>query len=202
MAALSGEHQKANAALALRICRAWIARYSTEPNFLKLNLHLVRIALQNTNWPGRQQKFTKGQNSWYLDGAHTIESIQFAVDWFVRKSSAHAKKILLFHCSHDRSYQQLLAALLQISSSCFQEAFFARPYSPTDLVKESEDLYLSLHQSMKEFFKVSTGISARACTVKDAVTILEAIDSPTEILVTGSLYIVGDVMRILDIPIP
>ena len=54
--------------------------------------------LKNARWPGRCQKvedrepFRKGV-TWFLDGAHTVESLQCCAEWFVQEASTARKYV-------------------------------------------------------------------------------------------------------------
>ena len=66
---LEGEHQKANAMLALQLCRTWLRE--------KFDLQLAKKGLELCRWPGRAQVVPWKQDlTYYFDGAHTPESIQ------------------------------------------------------------------------------------------------------------------------------
>ena len=79
---LSGSHQYINAALADSLCREWILQRRTAGINIGACEDDIRYGLENTRWPGRAQitTFSKFPSiSWYLDGAHTPESLQVCI---------------------------------------------------------------------------------------------------------------------------
>ncbi len=74
--------------------------------------------LAQARWPGRCQVVADpaGRTQWYLDGAHTVESLACCGEWLAEDGAFRvdgAERILLFNCTSGRSASQLLAALLQ-----------------------------------------------------------------------------------------
>ena len=73
----------------------------------------------NCFWPGRNQMI-KSENehiTYYIDGAHTVESINQFVEWFreVNPNSDNEKNVLLFNYTGERDvhiYMKLLVILL------------------------------------------------------------------------------------------
>ena len=202
---IAGDHQRLNAALAVKICQIWM-NHCFPSRMPSLDLQLIRRALESTVWPGRHQKIFRGSQRWFLDGAHTIESIQYAIKWFISKLNPQedaelSERILVFHCTHDRSYEHLLGPILEAQHSrtgLFTRAFFVKPRSPTDMETDYADL--SLHQAMSAYWTTSTAISSQAIHSIDLLSAL-ADAGPCSILITGSLYLVGDLMDILHVPI-
>lgn len=84
-----------NASLAIQLSHDWIRRNShklaaeiidecsieTNRNELNLAPKIVE-ALIDCHWPGRCQTLHWGNMTLYIDGAHTIESLQLCLDWF------------------------------------------------------------------------------------------------------------------------
>jgi folylpolyglutamate synthase len=48
--------------------------------------------LKLCTWPGRNQIISKGSVHYFLDGAHTRESLWLCTDWFIQNSHAISKK--------------------------------------------------------------------------------------------------------------
>lgn len=83
---LSGKHQVQNAALAVELARSFIQL--KEPNTIEAQgvPRSFVEGLVETKWPGRCQTVVDPKRegvTWYLDGAHTVESLQCCVQWFV-----------------------------------------------------------------------------------------------------------------------
>uniref|UniRef100_A0A8C5URC6 Folylpolyglutamate synthase n=1 Tax=Microcebus murinus TaxID=30608 RepID=A0A8C5URC6_MICMU len=142
---LEGEHQRSNAALALQLARCWLQQQdhqgagelkASRPSLLwQLPLaptfqptSHMQLGLRNTEWPGRTQVLRRGPLTWYLDGAHTSNSVQACVRWFrqalqgsQRLSAGPEVRVLLFNSTGDRDS----AALLKLLQPCqFDYAVF------------------------------------------------------------------------------
>ncbi|XP_069689535.1 folylpolyglutamate synthase, mitochondrial-like isoform X2 [Periplaneta americana] len=77
----------------------------------------VALGLRFCSWPGRNQIIHHGLFHYFLDGAHTVESLWFCADWFIRNSGAILNKstpfrVLIFNCTGDRDPKTLLMPLL------------------------------------------------------------------------------------------
>jgi folylpolyglutamate synthase len=81
-AGLAGEHQVQNASLAVRLAEVFLAAQAgagPDPDTL-------RRALEGARWPGRCQVVrdpVHAHTRWFLDGAHTAESLECCMGWFV-----------------------------------------------------------------------------------------------------------------------
>lgn len=94
---LSGPVQWKNASLALQLTRAFLRIQNTDgfqqssqncdsPEVaLPFQIHLSdALGLARAVWPGRSQILRLSGATYYVDGAHTPESIEACVDWFLR----------------------------------------------------------------------------------------------------------------------
>ncbi|KAG8821163.1 Folylpolyglutamate synthetase, partial [Serendipita sp. 399] len=87
---LAGKHQLQNAALALHLADTYLkAQGDVEgkgtPLATPFSDTYVR-GLRDTKWPGRCQTVSDPEDSkstWFLDGAHTVESLTSCAEWFV-----------------------------------------------------------------------------------------------------------------------
>ncbi|KAI9208294.1 Mur ligase [Polychytrium aggregatum] len=131
---LAGEHQKINASLAVALCRRWIQEMQASGR-MQFPLPYQRVneddsvfdaGLELARWPGRAQTFVSAKApgvQWYLDGAHTNESLSVCADWFkqiagsnVQGSNPH-KNILIFNCTNGREGLNLLKPLAELVTS-------------------------------------------------------------------------------------
>lgn len=97
-----------NASLAIQLSYDWIKRNShklktetideclnrTNVNDLNLSPKIVE-ALINCNWLGRCQTLHWKNMTLYIDGAHTIESLQLCLDWFTAMTESRLRTILI-----------------------------------------------------------------------------------------------------------
>lgn len=61
------------------------------------------LGLKLCKWPGRNQiielKTSRSIITFFLDGAHTAESIQHCVEWFMHASESKRYFIILYMCN-------------------------------------------------------------------------------------------------------
>jgi folylpolyglutamate synthase len=195
---LSGEHQYGNAALALGLARQWIK--SVGPS-LCLTEDLVRSALMNAQWPGRQQLvLINPETVLFLDGSHTLESVLLTTKWFKQHtSSGPVKRILLFHCSADRDWERLLRPLETCGVS-FDAVYFVIPNSSPPGSGSAESL-LQHHRLLADHWnrEVQLGTAQTFPSFKSVWLEVGKIPGPKDVLVCGSLYLVGTVMSELKL---
>ncbi|XP_034548266.1 folylpolyglutamate synthase, mitochondrial-like [Notolabrus celidotus] len=146
---LAGKHHHANASLALQLSHSWLQRHEARERGDDLSFALsscrpgsqadifqpssdMLTGLQETEWLGRNQKLRRGSVTYYLDGAHTSDSMQACVSWF-RQETLHRNKttnirVLLFNTTGERDS----AALLRLLLPChFDYALFCPNISDT-----------------------------------------------------------------------
>ncbi|KAI3968175.1 hypothetical protein MKX01_018478 [Papaver californicum] len=177
---LSGDHQYANAALAVALCRCWLLETVNEKVEAKLPEPFLR-GLATARLSGRAQTVydsSSASNSselkenavgdliFYLDGAHSPESMEVCAKWFsnavienrnssckhdmenLESSSKISKQILLFNCMEVRDPQVLLPRLITTCASSgvhFSKALFVPSMSAYNKVTSassiSSDIY-------------------------------------------------------------
>ncbi|XP_051907952.1 folylpolyglutamate synthase, mitochondrial [Hippocampus zosterae] len=133
---LAGQHQRSNASLALQLSHTWLQRRCLpEEKFLSAVVEtssipaatpftpspVMKKGLADTEWPGRNQTIRHGAVTYFLDGAHTMRSMQACVSWF-RETAAQRElntsgpvaRILLFNATGERD----CAAMLKVLAQC------------------------------------------------------------------------------------
>lgn len=191
-----GQHQRRNAGLAQAVAAAWLQAQGLPP----LSVEAVTAALREAKWPGRHQKHRLRADCWlYLDGCHTVESVQYCAEWFhqhVRHGhSNQQKRHLVFHCSLDRDFRSLLQPLID-EGVRFDSVAFVVPQHLTP-GKDDPISVLQHHHAMAQFWSQSR--------VDAVVTVVDVLDRSFfdtldgHVLVCGSLYLVGNVMGIFGI---
>ncbi|XP_063902574.1 folylpolyglutamate synthase, mitochondrial-like, partial [Zophobas morio] len=75
----------------------------------------AKKGLEGCYWPGRMQRIIRksGKVKFFLDGAHTRESIDFFAQW-IEKNWSDGKNILVFYCSPERNFNNLVSSLLDL----------------------------------------------------------------------------------------
>ena len=133
---LAGDHQRLNATLAAQVCRTWLRETGhwtqnddrpmqsnlasslteAEPFVLPQQFYL---GLRSCYWPGRNEVLRRPGVSYYIDGAHTPESLEACTKWFKQVSGEEANeigvpitKVLLFNTTGRRNQHILLTPLL------------------------------------------------------------------------------------------
>lgn len=86
------------------------------------NATATQRGLKNFFWPGRYQIIQSHDSTFYLDGAHTLESIKVCINWFKEETKYSTKrKILIFNTTGDRD----AALLLNLLHACnFSMTYF------------------------------------------------------------------------------
>lgn len=152
---INGDHQKMNATLAISLAREWILKNDPE-NYKKLGLqgsetdkttHFAGGAqlpveqpfalpkpflqgLAETVWPCRCEIVRISDMNYYLDGAHTFESIFFCTKWFEseHEKCKDSKNALVFFLTGDRKPETLLKPLVD-KLDLFDTVIFVPPTS-------------------------------------------------------------------------
>ena len=198
---IDGEHQRMNAALAVSLSKY----FAKEARNLNLDDETIKRSLLETTWAGRQQFLPSIVEDvhLFLDGSHTYESIQYTATWFESRLNPEKKKVLLFHCSGDRDGHRLLEPLLALS---FDYVFFVIP----DSLAPGKDSLVSIlvhHQKLADHWNSRTMIDTPE-KVKvfglfsdcwNEILQISRDMGPLDVLVCGSLYLVGTVMKSLNI---
>jgi len=123
---LPGKHQYQNANLAVHLARRFLqAEAQIEPDD-SLSAAYIE-ALREAKWPGRCQTVSDPKypnHTWFLDGAHTLESLDCCVEWFVdpmaglrADESLRPTRILIFNCTSGRSGASFLGMMFTRLSS-------------------------------------------------------------------------------------
>ncbi|KAF8591432.1 FolC bifunctional protein [Ramaria rubella] len=125
---LSGAHQRQNATLAVYLAHTFLqqlhpvlVQHNTSP--VPLPSSFVK-GLEDARWPGRCQQIQDPNapgTTWFMDGAHTVESLVCGMEWFastgvgIRSDTSAAKttiRILIFNCTSGRSGPSFLSTIL------------------------------------------------------------------------------------------
>lgn len=101
---LFGEHQAANAALAIA-CVSELRREG-----FQIPMEAVRDGLSNVKWPARLEVVSQSPTV-VLDCAHNIASIQAAME-AIRTTFSSSRRGLIFACSKDKDFSGMLTRLV------------------------------------------------------------------------------------------
>lgn len=115
---LAGDFQRLNAAVAVKAAQIHLKLLGMDVDPRNLPVEF-KMGLKNTQWEGRcqtLQNITDFESvTWFIDGAHTMESIFVASKWFRDVvDEGHSPKILLFNQQSRENAKDLLEKLYQV----------------------------------------------------------------------------------------
>ncbi|TCD64329.1 Folylpolyglutamate synthetase [Steccherinum ochraceum] len=127
---LAGQHQYQNANLALHAAKLFLQQKANVAPDAGLTETYVK-ALQEARWPGRCQMLQDPKHdgtTWFLDGAHTVESLDCCMQWFVSPDAVlrpldtpiKPQRILIFNCTSGRSGSSFLGSMLAKAATQLQ----------------------------------------------------------------------------------
>nr|CAD7438441.1 unnamed protein product [Timema bartmani] len=132
---VSSQGQLLNASLALQLANTWMLLQSQSESFSPIKplknksrkfvetaqpfsiTQRLALGLKLCSWPGRTQVIHKDNLLYFLDGAHTLESMELCSQWFIAASDrasyrSSIKRVLLFNSTGDRQSSKLFSPLL------------------------------------------------------------------------------------------
>jgi len=179
------------------------------------------LGLKLCQWPGRSQKVISNGNTYFLDGAHTEQSMWACRSWFDHVLKNHPipeKRILIFNSTGDRKSEVLLAPLLTFPFDLV--IFCTNVTKEVDLASDNTNLNFSFQFALQKCeinkstwdklqgAKLENNLDIPESSLKipnsQVVTHIEdAIknvnpDQNTHVYVTGSLHLVGGVLSFIQ----
>jgi len=122
---LAGAHQYQNAGLAVTLANTFLqSQANVVPKSSLTEAYIQGLA--KTRWPGRCQTVPDPihpRTTWFLDGAHTHDSLDCCMQWFVspdevlRPKKEPSRRVLLFNCTSGRSGPAFLTNMLAKANS-------------------------------------------------------------------------------------
>lgn len=213
---LPGAHQEMNARLALAAAGAALG---------PKKLGDAGAALAAARWPGRCQvlslPFGRGGAA-YVDGAHTEGSVGHCLEWFRQASAKTGRhQAMIFHCHHERDPVGMFR-VVGASGVAFDEIYFCPPEdgrpSPVAAPTAREVLERNgMNEASSDGGGESSSWEGTLAVLWRATIGAELVQKPAvhiggsvaeclslassrdygevDVLVTGSLYIVGSVIK-------
>ncbi len=174
---LAGAHQHRNAALAVAAAVELAERHG-----FPITPESIAAGIRQTVWPGRLERIERNGAAWILDVAHNP-----AGAWALRAGLNTARgehpSTLIFSCLRDKP----IAEMAQILFPVFARVIFAPIHSAR--AAALEDLLAAA---------ASTGTPAVAAgSVREALRLAEECTPGGEIVVSGSVYLVGEARSLL-----
>lgn len=215
---IAGDFQITNASLAVTLASQSLTAMGVleKPVALESKAEIPRSFLDgliDTQWEGRCQTLERGNSTWFIDGAHTKDSIEAASAWFKQVAlKSKNKKVLLFN-QQSRDAEALINNLHQVlyPEMQFDEVIFTTnvtwrsgSYS-ADLVSmnTSKDQVekLVVQKALAEHWDKLVQQRGNVHVTTDIETSYELIRKlvgPVDIFVTGSLHLVGGLLVVFD----
>ncbi len=174
---LLGEHQKLNAALAL-------ATVEVLQKQIPVGAEQIRDGLASVNWPGRLQLVTRaGGQKILLDGAHNVAGAE-ALRVALEKHFAGTKPCLIFGALQDKHWPDICRLLAPLAAKVsVVPVASVRTANPAGLAK---------------VFR-SANPAAVVTAAENLSTALIACKDEPFVVVTGSLYLVGEALEQLGL---
>ncbi|KAI9345695.1 Mur ligase [Obelidium mucronatum] len=222
---MKGAHQFINAAVAVSTCKEWVQVYNQKhvETQCVLTDDAILKGLGMASWPGRAQTFNCPEfpNAvFYLDGAHTPESLLVCGEWFdqvLEKEGANKsgeRNMLIFYCTGGRSADELLSPLAQYIKKPLSDVIFCSSDSKQGANVNNTNFTVVKDTAMKTQYankaaweRVSTGTIHEKANVHVFPTLDQALElanerpTTTRALVTGSMYLIGGVLTRCNAPV-
>ncbi|KAL8856796.1 MAG: hypothetical protein Q9178_006633 [Gyalolechia marmorata] len=216
--ALKPEVQRTNCSLAIALASTFLKVKAPQDSCLASQDILQGI--EQFSWPGRFHHIVDGNHQWFLDGAHNELSIQKAAQWFVEttlegqgypvmpasntmeleadvsRTSPPCTRILIFsHIS-----QRDGAALLKGVAEALRRGGLQIQHVILSTYEEQQDdlqkKYIEAYRTIDPDARISI-----VPTIEGALNLAREIgsrDNGMQTLVTGSLYLLGGALRLLE----
>ncbi|KAJ6539491.1 FolC bifunctional protein [Mycena capillaripes] len=231
---LAGVHQIQNATLAIHLARSFLQGRGSVSSEKLLTDDFIR-GLENARWPGRCQTVSDPvftNTTWYLDGAHTFESLECCMQWFVNpgvglQKTARNTRILIFNCTNGRSgsaFLELIHSLIatrlklfesdETASSFFDHVIFCTNVTYVDGGFKGDLTTLAIPEADLAQLKTQHQLAAAwrsliptfpagnihvLPSIEHSVNLVRQLESDTgnaNVLVTGSLHLVGGAIEV------
>jgi dihydrofolate synthase/folylpolyglutamate synthase len=173
---LLGEHQRMNASVAAATVR--LLRFA-----LPVSDDQLRTGLANVTWPGRLQVVKRGAQTLLLDGAHNPAGIA-ALQAALAQHFPGKRPTLVLGMLADKDWRLMVASLVPLAARVV-----TTPVASERTVS-SEDLRTAC---------VATGAGRPVKAAASVTEALKLVAADPFVLVTGSLYFLGEVMERLGL---
>ncbi|KAJ0395810.1 hypothetical protein ATCC90586_007283 [Pythium insidiosum] len=128
---MQGDYQRVNAGLAAALASTWLKHKRGDAFSADTTTMLepvIRDGLARAFWPARSHIVDAPSRRFYIDGAHTLRSLEVCAEWFQQatrasKTPATSAAALIFTIHHERNVASLIAPLLALP---FERVYFCR----------------------------------------------------------------------------
>ncbi|KAJ3043705.1 Folylpolyglutamate synthetase [Rhizophlyctis rosea] len=208
---LAGAHQQLNAAVAVALCKEWASRRTAAGTTIDAPESVIVQGLAQTRWPGRGQVYVSKEYpdvKWFLDGAHTPESMLVSSAWFkdqmdkAEKEGSRDGLVLLKPVADLHRSSHPFAHIVFCSNDLYSSASQVQSMDTMNYTV-NKDPELKVQKELAEQWRHLTGEKATEGTISvlssisDAVEHIGKLEGRSDVLVTGSLYLVGGTLNVL-----
>ncbi len=173
---LIGDHQKLNAAMALATVEVLQKQIPvTEEN--------IRVGLQNVNWPGRLQFIKRGGQKILLDGAHNVAGAE-VLRVTLEKDFTENRPVFIFGALADKNWPDICRILAPLAAKIFTVPVASQRTADADEVAK--------------VFRPANP-AAEVIVGKDFSEAISACKDEPFVVVTGSLYLIGEALEQLGL---
>lgn len=202
---------KLNISMAIQLAIDWMVQQGRLPETQDRRMcpEEITAGIEKFHWPGRYQVIVRGPNRFHLDGAHTRESVEACLEWFheTSRQKGESTKCLVFFVTGTRDIKSLAEPFLQ--KGLFDLIIICPDVvdsqaSVLDNVKansSSQDSERKCKEIGDTFRILAEGTVPVKVTTNftDALRLVdETVGGKKDILVTGSLYLVGTALIALN----
>jgi dihydrofolate synthase/folylpolyglutamate synthase len=174
---LPGEHQKTNAALAL-------ATVEILQEQIPVTVENIRAGLAQVNWPGRLQLIQSPDGrKILLDGAHNVAGAE-ALRAALEKHFANARPVLIFGALADKNWPDICRLLAPLAAKIFTVPVASERTAAAD--------------GLADCFRAANP-ALEVITLENLAAALIASKDEPFVVVTGSLYLVGEALEQLGL---
>lgn len=192
---LQGDFQRGNQALAALAVQAHLDK-DTNPYTALMHLEQPMIqGLQEATIRGRCEVVQQDESTWLLDGAHTKESLEQVAQWAV--PLLRDNPVLIFNQQERNAAQLLESFLAAVKTRAGRDVFTHAIFTRNDLEAVPEADTSVQSAAAKAMADISPD-----CQVQIFDNVVAAVDEARRlsdnVVVTGSLHLVGGALRTLE----
>ncbi|EWY79478.1 hypothetical protein FOYG_17383 [Fusarium oxysporum NRRL 32931] len=185
--------QKHNASLAIKLANAYLQGRGGE-----LTAEDIRNGIQHCQLPGRFQTINNERGQWFLDVAHNRLSLPVALAWFKAETHANprARNVLVFGHESQRDTHDLISTIVEFCVKHelkFDEVVLS-PYKRYGVqMNSSAESDASFWRQLQPSLEIKC-----ASSLQDTMVEMSRSNGHYSTLITGSTYLVGDALNILQ----
>lgn len=215
---IAGDFQIINASLAVSLASQVLLKLGLLDTSIPLQEDakipkLFIDGLVQTKWEGRCQTLVKGDNTWYVDGAHTKDSVEAASGWFKKVAKDKKGKNVLIFNQQSRDAEALINNLHSVlapevkfdtvifttnvtwKSGSYSADLVSMNTSKEQVEKLVVQKALAQHWTKLDQSKATVHVTP---DIESSNEVINNMTGPLNIFVTGSLHLVGGLLVVFD----